>query len=156
MVKEQNTSCSKLSDQELSVGHLMFQLSDQELSVGFSIKRCSTVPRGIQGSSVSKPTWVKEDNNQRADVWLLWVTTRLLIKHSVSVEIYMEGFSPTTSSIYLNHPKHKALVIHSYAEMMTNTTREGLFALWKSGRGRTGKKTHPSQVNCSCLTARMR
>lgn len=24
--------------------------------------------------------------------------------------------------------------------MMTNTNREGLFALWKSGRGRTGKK----------------
>ena len=88
----------------------MFKLSDQELSIDFNIKRCRTVPYGIQDGSGPKPTWVK-DNNRRADVWLLWVTTGLLIKYSVSVEIYLGRFSPTMSSIYLNHPKHKALVI---------------------------------------------
>lgn len=63
----------------------MFKLPDQELSIYLGIKRCRTVPYGIQDSSGSKLTWVKEDNN-RADVWLLWVTVGLLIKYSFSVE----------------------------------------------------------------------
>lgn len=92
MAKGQNTSCSDYQ----------FKSSTQI---------CRSVPYGIQDSSGSKQTWVKEDNNKRGDVWLLWVTVGLLVKYLPFVEIYMGRFSPTMSTIYLNHPKHKALVI---------------------------------------------